>query len=168
MFTQSLLTLPLARGPWVLPPPNGNRRAVQRAQCTVVVWGFLTFEPERHFLPFLRLGWTDFNFFCTFIIHMIIDFINLQISSRWSIPLRNLNHSLCDSKVHSRCILTTWHSLTRYIQKLSDAGLDTRECLAVSGAKPLSRDQRVGSKTFTTPSNTPPPDKEGKPGRSSF
>ena len=46
----------IALGPWVLPPPNGNRRAVQQAQCTVVVGGFLTFEPQRHFLPFLRLG----------------------------------------------------------------------------------------------------------------
>ena len=55
-FTQSLLTLTLALDPWVLPPPNGNRRAGQRAQFTVVVGGFLTFEPERHFLHFLRLG----------------------------------------------------------------------------------------------------------------
>ena len=48
--------LPPALGPWVRSPPNRNRWAVQQAQCTVVVGGFLTFEPERHFLPFLRLG----------------------------------------------------------------------------------------------------------------
>ena len=52
-----------AIGPWVLPTSNGNRRAVQRPQSTVVVGGFLTFEPERHFSAFSQARMNRFHFF---------------------------------------------------------------------------------------------------------